>query len=128
MRKTIMYETVETDFFEDINMREPIDIGVKKSDIFVLITNNASDSFENIIYNKDLDELAKSLKKYQDRLDKEYLGSTELEYVHSSEGTMIGFRGYWANKEFSKIYYEAFIIKAKIHDGSEKWIDEGHLD
>lgn len=62
MRKTIMYETVETDFFEDINMREPIDIGVKKSDIFVLITNNASDSFENIIYNKDLDELAKSLK------------------------------------------------------------------
>lgn len=31
MRKTIMYETVETDFFEDINMREPIDIGVKKA-------------------------------------------------------------------------------------------------
>lgn len=127
MRKTIMYEIKDTGFLEDINMREPIDMNVKEDDIFVLITNNASDSFENIIHNKDLNMLVKTLKKYQDRLDKKYLDSTELEYLHSSEGAMIGFRGYWSNRDFTKIYYEAFILKAGIYDGSEDWIDEGHL-
>lgn len=100
-------------WYDDVNLNDTgIENNTDESERFMLMINNFSYPFEEVLYSENLQELSDRLNNYIKKLDNKYDRRTEYENLISNKNTLVAFRGYWSDGE-NNYFHEGIIIKAK---------------